>query len=257
MTILFLHAHPDDECILTGSVIAKAKHLGFRVIVAYATRGDAGETNAELGTESLGNRREREALAACSDLGVDRVEFLGYRDSGMAGTETAEHPDAFCNLELDDIAVAIGELLADEDFSAVVGYDRNGTYGHPDHVQIHHAAHAAAPVLGADWVFDATYNREYLAELNETPEELDESFATAAAQLTHFVSGEDYFLAKMKAIANHTSQIPDDWDVDNPDIDGFRRRFGTEWFVARSLRGQIDLGDLRLLFEPKQLGLGN
>ena len=249
MTILFLHAHPDDECILTGAAIAKAKEAGFRVVVAYATRGDAGETNEPLFTESLGDRREREARAACDDLGVDRVEFLGYRDSGMAGTDTTEHPDAFCNAELADIAAVIAGVFAAEDVSAVVGYDRNGTYGHPDHVQIHKAAHACASPVGADWVFDATYNREFLAELDGKPDELDETFATSVAELTHFVTGEKYVLAKWNAIANHTSQIPEDWDMKDPDTEEFRERFGTEWFVATPVAGATTLGDLSQVFE--------
>ena len=90
-TLLFLHAHPDDESILTGATIAKAKANGARVVVAFASQGDAGETNADLGGESIGDRREHEARAACESLGVDRVVFLGYRDSGMVDTDTTEH----------------------------------------------------------------------------------------------------------------------------------------------------------------------
>ncbi|MDH3682395.1 MAG: PIG-L family deacetylase, partial [Acidimicrobiia bacterium] len=65
-TLVFLHAHPDDECILTGATIAKASRAGIRTIVVYGTRGDAGVTNAELGVETLGDRRAREAEAACA-----------------------------------------------------------------------------------------------------------------------------------------------------------------------------------------------
>ncbi len=256
-TALFVHAHPDDECILTGATLAKASALGVRTIVVYGTRGDAGETSADLGGETLGDRRVREALAACNDLGVDRVEWLPYADSGMAGTETTSNPDAFSNAPVAAVADQLVELLADERIGAVVGYDRNGTYGHPDHVQVHHLAHAAVKVLDADWVLDATYNREYLAGLPESDGELDPNFAAGEADLTHFVEGEQWLTAKVTAIANHRSQIPDDWDADNPDIEGFRARFGSEWFIAHSPTGSTDLGPLAGVLEPKAAWRGN
>ena len=251
MALLFLHAHPDDECVLTGAIIAKASALGIRTIVAYGSRGDAGETNQDLGGESLGDRRVREATAACADLGVDRIEWLPYDDSGMAGTPTTENPKAFSNAEPAAVATELAARLEDERLMAIVGYDANGTYGHPDHVQVHHVAHAAATVLQAGWVLEATYSREYLAQLPDGDGSLDPNFAAAHEDLTHFVEGERWFDIKMKALMNHRSQVPDDVDVDNPDIDGFRARFGTEWFIASPVVDTADLGALDRLLEPK------
>ena len=161
--LLFIHAHPDDECILTGSVLAKANSFGIRTVVVFGTRGDAGETKLDLGGECLGERRVREAEAACADLGVNRIEWLAYDDSGMDGTHTTSNPSAFSNADPAALAAELVELLADEDVVAIVGYDKNGTYGHPDHKQVHHVSHAVAPALGSDWVLEATYHREYLA----------------------------------------------------------------------------------------------
>ncbi len=248
---MFLHAHPDDECILTGATLAKAANLDIRTIVVYGSRGDAGETNTDLAGERLGDRREREAKAACAELGVSRVEWLPYADSGMAKTATTEHPDAFSNQSPQNLAVELAEVLADENIAAVVGYDANGTYGHPDHLQVHHVAHAAATTLGAGWVLDATYNREHLARLPDSDGTLDPTFATADADLTHYVTGEPWMQAKLAALANHLSQIPDDWDREHPDLEGFRNRFGTEWFIATPLNGITDLGILRHLLESK------
>lgn len=254
--VLFLHAHPDDECILTGSVLAKAGAAGIRTLVVYGTRGDAGETNADLGEQTLGDRRVGEALAACADLQVDRVEWLPYADSGMADTETNRNPDAFSNADPGAVADELAALLADEQVVAVVGYDRNGTYGHPDHKQVHHVAHKAVTTLGADWVFDATYNREYLANLPGADSSLDPNYAAGEAELTHFVTGEEWVQVKIKAISNHTSQIPDDWDDDNPDVEGFTARFGTEWFIGHSPTGRTDLGILGPILEPKAAWTG-
>ncbi|MDH3680797.1 MAG: hypothetical protein OEV40_12695, partial [Acidimicrobiia bacterium] len=156
-------------------------------------------------------------------------------DSGMVGTETTEHPDAFCNIDPHVVAADLAEQLADEHVHAVIGYDDNGTYGHPDHEQVHAVAHAAARPLAASWVLDATYNREYLASLPDSDGLLDPNFAAAEADLTHFVAGEPWMSTKIEAIMHHRSQIPDDWDRENPDVDGFRRRFGTEWFIAEQV----------------------
>lgn len=258
-TLLFLHAHPDDECILTGSILAKAAAASVRTVVVYGSRGDAGETNADLDGEALGDRRVREATAACADLGVDRIVWLDYADSGMADTETTTNPKAFCNADPDQVAQELVTLLADEDIYAVVGYDDNGTYGHPDHRQIHALAHACAAPLKATWVLDATYNREYLATLPDSDGTLDPNFAAAEADLTHFVAGDRWTDAKIKAIANHRSQVPEDWDTENPDFDGFRLRFGTEWFITAPVAtpstpvesADLDLGLLARLLEPK------
>ncbi|MEM7340303.1 MAG: PIG-L family deacetylase [Actinomycetota bacterium] len=251
-TLVFVHAHPDDECILTGATLAKVSAAGIRTIVVYGTRGDAGETNAELGEETLGDRRVREATAACADLGVDRIEWLPYADSGMAGTETTANPAAFSNADPAAVAAELATLLVDESITAVVGYDANGTYGHPDHKQVHAVAHAAAPVLRAPWVMEATYNREYLATLPDADGSLDPDFAAAEADLTHFVEGDEWLNAKLKALANHQSQIPDDWDEENPDVEGFRARFGTEWFSSHAIIPGADFTSLREVFAPKE-----
>lgn len=249
--LLFVHAHPDDESVLTGLVLAKATSLGMRTVVVYGTRGDAGETKLELDGETLAQRRVREAEAACADLGVDRIEWLSYDDSGMDGTDTTSNPAAFCNADPQAVADELAELLAGEDVFAVIGYDDNGTYGHPDHKQVHAVAHAAAGPLGAAWVLDATYNREYLAQLPDADGTIDVNYAASEADLTHFVEGEPWFERKMTALMNHASQVPDDVDMDDPPIEMFRTRFGTEWFITKSYGQSRDLGMLADLLAPK------
>lgn len=252
--LVFLHAHPDDECVLTGCTLSKASALELRTVVVFGTRGDAGETNADLGGEALGDRRVREAEAACHSLGVARVEWLDYADSGMADTETTQNPQAFCNADPSDVAKRLVALLADENIHAVIGYDNNGTYGHPDHFQVHHVAHAFARMIGAPWLLDATYNREQLAELPDSDGELDPAFAAAEADLTHFVTGDEWIEGKFAAISHHMSQTPDDFDEDNTEmLEGFKRRFAYEWFIATSPTGATDLGILSELLEPKPL----
>ncbi len=251
-TLLFLHAHPDDEAMLTGETLAKAAAIGLRTVVVYGTRGDAGETGADLGGETLAARRTGEAHAACAELGVARVEWLGYADSGMAGTPTNARPDAFCNAAPAEVAAAIAGLVADETPFAVIGYDANGTYGHPDHHQVHRSAHTLAVRLGVPWLLDATYHREYLATLPDSDGTLDPAFAASELDLTHFVQGEPWFRAKMEAVKQHDSQRPrGPQRRARRGIDGWRARFGTEWFIAASPVGSTDLGPLVDLLEPK------
>lgn len=257
-TILSLHAHPDDECMLTGELLAKSAARGLRTVVVYGTRGDAGESGLDLEGAALGERRAEEARAACAELGVDRVQFLDYLDSGMAGTATNDHPRAFCRAAPEDVAGRIAALVADEDLLAVVGYDANGTYGHPDHLQVHRVAHVLAAALGVPWLLDATYNREYLASLPDSDGRLDPNYASAEADLTHFVQGEEWFRAKMEGIKCHRSQGTRPRPEDRPrrTIDGWRARFGTEWFVAGSPIGATDLAGLAGVLEPKEVWPG-
>ncbi len=258
-TILSLHAHPDDEVMLTGELLAKANAQGLRTVVVYGTRGEAGETGLDLGEETLGQRRATEARAACDVLGVDRVEFLDYVDSGMAGTPSNEHPSAFGAADPAVVAASVAELVADEELLAVVGYDANGTYGHPDHIQVHRVAHALAPMIDVPWLLDATYNREYLAGLPDSDGRLDPGYASAEAELTHFVQGEEWFRAKMNGVKCHTSQARKGTSRQNKPrrtIDGWRARHGTEWFITRSSTGTTDLGRLVEVLEPKDAWAG-
>ncbi len=250
-TLVFVHAHPDDECILTGSTIALASRLGMRTVLVYGTRGDAGETSEDLGGETLAERRVSETMAAAEVLGAHRIEWLPYADSGMAGTETTANPDAFSNADPEVVARQIVDLLVDEDVAAVVGYDANGTYGHPDHVQVHHVAHALGPAIDASWVFEATYSREYLASLPDADGALDPGFASADADLTHFVQAEDLLQTKLSAITHHWSQVPEEYKNGEAPEGSFRNRFGTEWHIATPVDGAGDLGPLAALFSPK------
>lgn len=254
--IVFLHAHPDDEAILTGATLAKASAAGLRTVVLYATRGDAGETTADLGGESLGERRAREAVAACNGLGVSRVEWLGYADSGMAGTATNADAAAFCNAIVATVAAEVLTLLGEERIVAVVGYDGNGTYGHPDHLQVHRLARALAASGRAGRLIEATYNREYLATLPDSDGTVNPAFAASEADLTHFVQGDAWFRAKMEAVKCHWSQAPANRrSGTRRSIQSWRARFGTEWFIVEDgTRGLPE--PLGGLFEPKHLWTG-
>ena len=85
-TAVFFHAHPDDEALATGGTMALLADQGHRVVLVVATNGEEGEpVDGVLAEgEALGDRRATEVAEAAAILGAVRVEYLGYRDSGMA-----------------------------------------------------------------------------------------------------------------------------------------------------------------------------
>jgi LmbE family N-acetylglucosaminyl deacetylase len=142
--LLVVLAHPDDETLCSGAMAVYAAQ-GRQVTMVCATRGEVGQIAEGSGAtaDTLGKFREQELREAMSIMGVGDVRFLGYRDSGMAGTEDNEdqralaqaHPDGVTHL----IVRAIRELKPD----VVVTWDETGGYGHPDHIAVHKHATAA------------------------------------------------------------------------------------------------------------------
>ena len=145
VTIVFLHAHPDDEVVLTGGSMARASREGHRVVLVVATNGDHGEAPDDLALgESLVDRRRRETECSADVLGVSHVLWLGYGDSGMTGWDQNADPDSFWQADVDDAATRLVKLLEAEHADILVTYDWHGGYGHPDHVQAHRVGHRAA-----------------------------------------------------------------------------------------------------------------
>ncbi|HEX2118991.1 MAG TPA: PIG-L family deacetylase, partial [Acidimicrobiales bacterium] len=162
-TLVTFHAHPDDESIATGGVMAKAADEGHRVVLVVATKGECGEVPEgflEPG-EALWQRRVEETLAAAEILGVARVEFLGYEDSGMVGTPENDRPESFWQADVDEAAGRLAAILTEEKADILTVYDENGSYGHPDHVQVHRVGVRAAELAGTPKVYMSTINRDH------------------------------------------------------------------------------------------------
>jgi mycothiol conjugate amidase Mca len=150
LTLMAVHAHPDDEAIGTGGVLARAAAEGIRTVLVTCTGGEVGEINPDtaVAIENLGEVRERELRAACEVLGVTHLELLGYRDSGMAGTDDNNHPDCFAQADLDDATARLVELVRKYRPAVIVTYNENGFYGHPDHINAHRIAARAYELAG-------------------------------------------------------------------------------------------------------------
>lgn len=159
--LLVLHAHPDDESIMTGGTIARYLDDGVDVRVLTFTLGEEGEVIGERWAhliadeaDQLGGYRIAEltaALAALTPPGRAPLapRFLGgagrWRDSGMAGTPSAEHPRALVQAAAADLAAALTAEIVDFDPQVIVTYDAAGTYGHPDHRRVHEISRLAVP----------------------------------------------------------------------------------------------------------------
>ncbi len=162
--LLAVHAHPDDESLTMACTLAGAAASGIPVTLLTASLGEQGEVIGEelqgLAAEradQLGGYRLTELRAACAALGIDDHRFIGglgaFRDSGMAGAPSAEHPRAFVRARSDgpDHQQAVDAVTAviDEVRPAVLlTYDADGGYGHPDHVAAHEVCVAAVAAAG-------------------------------------------------------------------------------------------------------------
>ena len=164
--LLFVHAHPDDETLTTGVAMAAYVARGHEVHLLTCTLGEEGEvippTLAHLGADrddTLGSWRRDELRRAMSLLGVahavlgedpDQGVASRYRDSGMAGTRSAEHPDAFIRADIGEAAAMVASRIRDLRPDVVVTYDEHGGYAHPDHIQTHRVTMAALATLSAE-----------------------------------------------------------------------------------------------------------
>ncbi|GAA4914845.1 N-acetyl-1-D-myo-inositol-2-amino-2-deoxy-alpha-D -glucopyranoside deacetylase [Streptomonospora salina] len=237
--MLLVHAHPDDESIVTGATMAKYAAEGAEVTLVTCTRGDEGEIIppglAHLGSDrddTLGAHRIGELDKACLALGVRDHRFLGgpgrYRDSGMMGAATNDHPGCFWQADVEDAAHLLASTIREVRPHVVVTYDDNGGYGHPDHVQAHRvtvrafekAAERALP--GTPWqtrkLYAIAQPRSVLEESVErlqrgpgpftAPQETgDIAPGTPDGLVTARIDASAHWAAKALAMRAHATQI--------------------------------------------------
>ena len=166
-TLVAFHAHPDDECIGQSGTLAKATAAGHRVVVVYATGGELGAVpDGFLAPgETLVERRAAEARRSAEVLGVDRVLWLGYRDSGMMGEPGNDDPRSFWRADVDEAAARLAEIVRAEGADVLTVYDEKGQYGHPDHIQVHRVGVRAGELAGTPHVLELTFNRDHIRRM--------------------------------------------------------------------------------------------
>jgi len=243
-TVVFFHAHPDDEAIATGGTMAQLSDGGDRVVLVTATRGELGELPADglAEGESLAERRMAELAEAGRILGVHRQVFLDYLDSGMAGESTNHHAGCFAAADVDEAAARLATLLDEESADVLVTYDEHGGYGHPDHIQVHQVGMAAAALARTPAVYLSTMNRDFFASLAQRPEASEwaldgditdgmDEMGEPASRLTTEVDVTASLERKRASMRAHASQITEtSFFLSMPD-DLFTIVWGREWYI--------------------------
>jgi LmbE family N-acetylglucosaminyl deacetylase len=245
-TVVFFHAHPDDEAIATAGTMAALADAGHRVVLVTATRGELGEIPDGLldPGETLAERRKKELDEACRVLGVARQTYLGYLDSGMAGEDTNLRPGSFAGADVDAAGASLADLLARESADVLVIYDEHGGYGHPDHIQVHRVGMAAAELASTPIVYLSTMNRDLVGELAALAEDTGweppagstdgmEEMGEPASRITTAVDVVPWIERKRQAMRAHTSQISEEsFFLSMPD-DVFSMVWGQEWYIRQ------------------------
>ncbi|WP_300683190.1 PIG-L family deacetylase [Nocardioides sp.] len=272
-TVVSLHAHPDDEALLTAGTLARAVAEGHRVVLVVATDGEAGLAGDDLAGARLAAARRAELEASAAAIGACAVHFLGYGDSGFdpapeAGADpvvtelpTLRGPagtESFAATDVEVAAQRVAAILRQEQADVLTIYDAQGGYGHPDHVQVHHVGLLAAELAGTPVVLEATIDRDLLARaaralrrisaLVPVPAmpELDHAFLPRS-EITHRVDVRGHLSAKVASLRAHHSQSEGGTTVRTLALllrlpGPLRRRvLGTEWFreVGRDPSGPM------------------
>ena len=262
-TLVCFHAHPDDEAISTGGLMAKAADAGHRVILVCATNGEHGEPREGVlaEDEALWERRIVELARSARILGAEEPILLGYEDSGMMGEPTNANPGSFWQADHDEAVGKLATILREVDADVLTIYDDHGGYGHPDHLRVHTVGKAAAALAAVEHVYEATINRDAVREFIEaaaddpdndfdvdsdsTPD--TETFGTAAVDISWEIDVSDAVERKKAAIMAHRSQIgPESFFLTMSEED-FRVAFGREWFNVPDLTGTGGPRNIELL----------
>jgi LmbE family N-acetylglucosaminyl deacetylase len=169
LTLMTVHAHPDDETIGTGGTMAKAVRAGHRVVLVTGTRGELGEIVVkDMDTPDnhrrLAELRAAELEGAMGVLGVTEWENLGYRDSGMMGEPGNLDPRSYWQIDLDEAARRLVWLIRTYKPDVMTTYNSFGGYGHPDHIRTHDVAVRAFPRAG-----DAAWYPEQITDAGLEP----------------------------------------------------------------------------------------
>jgi LmbE family N-acetylglucosaminyl deacetylase len=222
-----------------------------------ATGGEHGEVPDDLADgERLADRRRVETERSAAVLGVDRLVWLGYADSGMTGWEANLDERSFWLADVDEAGQQLANILIEERADILTIYDWHGNYGHPDHIKVHQVGCRAEEIVARELphlrVFEATMNRDEMRRQMVAAREAGASFGPdmgdddfdpdspmddgnpigmAEEELTIEVDVGAYVGLKRQSIAAHASQVTDAGFFLQMSPEMFAVAFGREWFI--------------------------
>jgi len=235
LTLMAVHAHPDDEATGTGGLLARCAAEGIRTVLVTCTDGRCGDAAGGAKPGESGHdpaavtaMRRLELEASCAVLKVSHLELLGYADSGMMGWPTNDSPGSFWTTPVEEAAARLGEMMQRYQPDVVVTYDENGFYGHPDHIQANRVTMAAVTAIAATAatgmagvpakVYWTTAPRSKMQEFGQLMRELgadwDEPDPSTSEpeiglpddEISTWVDVTDFGSQKFDALAAHASQ---------------------------------------------------
>jgi LmbE family N-acetylglucosaminyl deacetylase len=209
--VLAVFAHPDDESLLAGGVLAALAAAGRRVAIVSMTRGERGPTELPgLGAgPALGDLREAELLRAARALGASAAECLDYPDGDLAGVDERQ------------AARALSRLLERERPELVISFSDDGLYWHPDHLAVSRLLNAALGLLGRAgapaWLYGATWPQGHARRLVSLMRARGlaadlwglepDAFGAAADSITTLLDVRPFLPEKLAALRAYASQI--------------------------------------------------
>ncbi|MEN3272706.1 MAG: hypothetical protein V7636_1467 [Actinomycetota bacterium] len=252
LTLMAVHAHPDDESSSTGGVLARYAAEGVRTIVVTCTNGEYGDAPGGIkpgadghDPDEVAGLRRNELEKACAILGVTHLEMLGYSDSGMPDWEYKDRADVFCNVPIEESTERLVKLYELYRPDVVVTYDEQGGYNHPDHIQASRLTMAALEATGIprkayliarrrrDWAGLRQILEAQGVELPPLPEPSPERLRMMEAQealITTEIDVSGFVDQKRDALQTHASQIAESWFGKLP-AEAYRSVFGNETFI--------------------------
>ena len=233
--MMTVHAHPDDESSKGAGTVARYRAEGVDTALVCCTGGEAGDVlNPALDRDdvraNIGEVRRAELERAVSIIGYNHLFWLGYRDSGMAGSDHNAHPGSFAQAPLDEAVGRLVGFIRQQRPQVIVTYsdDQQG-YQHPDHLRVNEISEPAFslagdpdayPELGPAWqplkMYFTVWSRERIFALHAKYVELglespyDDRWFTRPADDTIITTRVDityYYDVRINALLAHETQV--------------------------------------------------
>jgi mycothiol S-conjugate amidase len=266
LRLVSVHAHPDDEASKGAGTVARYAAEGIRGALVCCTGGEEGDIlNPSADTPAvradLGAVRMAELQASVDAIGYARLHLLGYRDSGMPGTDANARGDNFANAPLDEAVEKLVGVIRHERPQVLITYgDERVFYEHPDHIRVHEISVVAFdaagdpdrfPEAGPPWqprkLYYSGFSFRRIRALHDAYERIGEEspYAERIAKMpadlritppTTLVDVGDFLAARRNALLAHRTQIDPDSHWMRVSDELLRETFPWEEYVlARSL----------------------